>query len=131
MERPKLEIIRAEDGVEIYLGGKEVMSYVGHVNRLDLIEETARVVAEALGANVGKVEEPTPQPHRYYVVFAVAVKHPTGLTFDYIPAVRWVDLPKAIEGPEDFDALCAEVAGKVYPVENVRVINFIYIDGPC
>lgn len=133
MTRPKLEVVRPDDEhVELYIDGKYVLgaSYDMHGSvGMEAIQAAARHVARALGADVVPVAEPSAQPWRYYVTFMVAVKR-GGDGFDYMPAVRWVDLPGPIEGPEDTDRLCAEVAGKIYSVENVRITNFIYIDGP-
>jgi hypothetical protein len=132
--RPKLEIIRPDDeSVEIYVDGKEIASANHDAdgwNGMGRLVDAAQAIARALGADIVVADDPAPQPYRYYVTFMIAMKRNGG--FDYMPAVRWLDLPRAIEGPEDTDRLCAEFAAahRDYPAENIRITSFIYIEGP-
>lgn len=129
MSGPKLEIVRDEDTVAVWIGGKSVMDHTGHVNRLDLIERTACAVADALGADVEHTNDPSRQPYRYFLAFVGTNGRFHG-TYN-----AFVEVPDAIEDLDTMraalDCALTAFAREGTRITNTAVTNFILIDGPC
>lgn len=74
--KKKLQVLRPdEDSVELWVDGRCVYSRTGHQNSLDAVEETARAVVKALGADVENTINPDRQPYRYFVAYHLVTVH--------------------------------------------------------
>lgn len=121
--RPRLEILRSEDGIEIYLDGKEVTSHIGHLAKLEAVEDTARAVAEVLGADIGRVDEPSPQPYTYFIAYFWTKGTSNG------HGCYWITRDREIITGDDGDAVMRVIAAeRGYTAASLT--NFICTDGP-
>lgn len=133
VDRPKLEIVRTDDGVSFYLNGKCLDETTPDRNPCYAAESIAKELARALGADVDEVADPAPQPYTYFVAYTV---FRTGWRAAFsgsgqIHASHWFTLDGGIDGPEDTQKIAAVIAeGFPYPVI-VTITGFEFIDGPC
>jgi hypothetical protein len=118
-DRPKLEIVRAKDGAdEIFVNGKFL------ADSTDSAVVAAQRVARALGADIDEVDDPTPQPYTYFVAY------------DWVSSTQngrgqcWANVPKAIEGNDDLQAVVRDIRANSPHMTSVIVTNFICTDGP-
>jgi hypothetical protein len=120
-DRPKLEIVRTEDGVDVWLGGKIVSQHVGHLAKLEAVEETARAIAAALGADIDETDDPAPQPYTYFVVYQSEKGHVGN---------AWLTNPGPIETADAMRNITDQITARKPELGGVVITNFIYIDGP-
>lgn len=131
--RPKLEIVRTDTGVAFYLNGKCLDETTPDRNACYAAESIAKELARALGAEVVDADQPTPEPYRYFITYAVLA---TGwkaalVNPGQVLCSRWVSLDKDIEGPADTEAISRMIADEFsYPVL-VNILGVTLMDGPC
>ena len=117
--RPKVQIVRGEDGVSFYLNGKCLDETAPEQNACYAAESIAKELARALGADVEDADEPDAQAYRYFVAY----QHPTG------PGSSWVTRPTPIEDADSEREVRDEIA-KATGCAWVVITNFILTDGP-
>ena len=126
MSKPKLEIVRTEDDVDIYIDGRRVTSHTGHLAKLEAVTDVARELGHALGADVIDADEPSPQPYRYYVVFEYDDRDKFGTRAN---GATWVDLDTEIGGPDGITTV-QQMIFEEFQYERILITNFICADGP-
>lgn len=124
MNRPKFEVVRNDDLIEVYVNGKCVDGGI-----TESAAETARAVARALGADVVDTDEPSRQPYRYFLAF-VGTSGVFQGTYN-----AFVEVPDPIEDRDTMYAALgravAAFAREGTRITNTAVTNFILVDGPC
>jgi hypothetical protein len=131
--RLKLEIVRTEDAIDVWLGGKIVSQHIGHLAKLEAVEEAARDIAAVLGADVVHTDEPSRQPYTYFISnFGIEAG-----TREARPGNCWMKRSTDIESGADTDEIAesikADLNGRVEPlrrVSHVIVTGFTCTDGP-
>lgn len=138
--RPKLEIVNygGPEQVFIYVGGKMVAQTYTNDNadsrdRVRLLIDAAREIGQALGADVAEADEPTRQPYRYFIAYAVFLRGWRGWFIGgrQIVGSRWFDLDQDIDGPDDTRRLAEIIAADIPGRVIVTITGITYIDGPC
>ena len=126
--RPQLEVVWPDDeAVEIYIDGKEVASgsYDLHGSiGMAAIEETARHVARALGADIIPADEPSPQKYRYFIAYIFTAKDCNG------PGQVWHDRDTPIEDAASLQDSMDKIRQDRPDFTGIVITNFILIDGP-
>jgi hypothetical protein len=123
--RPKVQIIRPDDEtIEVYVGGREVAhgNYdMFGSNGMGAIEDTARAVARALGADVEDAAEPDPQPYVYRLAWHAGGRYGS----------CWQTRPTPIEDADSEDEARRSVARATGVTAPIIFLSIEYIDGPC
>jgi hypothetical protein len=118
--RPKLEIVRTDDGVSFYLNGKCLDETQPTRNACYAAESIAKELARALGADVDEVADPAPQPYVYFIAY----RHNGGVGSVWHTRLTPIeDAAGEAESRAHIDALHPEFGGVV-------ITNFICTDGP-
>lgn len=120
-DRPKVQIVRTDDGVSFYLNGRCLDETTPDRNPCYAAESIAKELARALGADVEAADEPDARPYVYRLAWHAGGRYGS----------CWHTRSTPIEdevGEADARASVARSAGITAPIV---FLSIEYIDGPC
>jgi hypothetical protein len=127
---PVLQVVRhGDEHVSVHFEGKELIT-ANHdsdgFGGMAKIIETARTVAEALGATVQDAVEPNRQKCKYFVTYFYNME--SGFGFGN----HWIETDRSIEDNVDLEAVASRIR-EDYPsgeFDKLIILDFKFMDGP-